>query len=137
MKCLASWPLEALKAQAVAARTYSVSKIGQTVADTTAFQVYGGYSWSANSSKAVDQTKGKVLKYNGSLITAVYSSSNGGYTEASNEVWSSKVPYLIAKKDSMDPQNSWSLKLSKTQIHTWFLNLNSAWFLVVENDRNQ
>ncbi|MCY8402976.1 SpoIID/LytB domain-containing protein [Bacillus sonorensis] len=136
----ARWPLEALKAQAVAARTYSVSKIGQTVADTTAFQVYGGYSWSANSSKAVDQTKGKVLKYNGSLITAVYSSSNGGYTEASNEVWSSKVPYLIAKKDSMDPQNSWSLKLSKTQIHTGSLNLNSAgswWSKTTETNESQ
>ncbi|MGR3208429.1 SpoIID/LytB domain-containing protein [Bacillus glycinifermentans] len=136
----ASWPLEALKAQAVAARTYSVSKIGQTVADTTAFQVYGGYSWSSNSSKAVDQTKGKVLKYNGSLITAVYSSSNGGYTEASNEVWSSKVPYLIAQKDSMDPQNSWSLTLSKTQINTGSLNLSSAdswWSKTTEANASQ
>lgn len=94
----ASWSLEALKAQTVAARTYSITKTGTTVPDTTAFQVYGGYSWNSNTNKAVEQTKGKVLKYNGSLITAAYSSSNGGYTEASNEVWSSSVPYLIAKK---------------------------------------
>lgn len=53
----ASWSLEALKAQTVAARTYSITKTGSTVADTTAFQVYGGYSWNANTTKAVQQTK--------------------------------------------------------------------------------
>ncbi|MCY7945882.1 SpoIID/LytB domain-containing protein [Bacillus atrophaeus] len=126
----ASWSLEALKAQSVAARTYSITKAGSTVADTTAFQVYGGYSWNANSTKAVEQTKGKVLKYNGSLITAAYSSSNGGYTEASNEVWASSVPYLIAKKDTKDPQSTWTLTLSKKQLDTNSLDLNkpASWW---------
>ncbi|MGG0051321.1 SpoIID/LytB domain-containing protein [Bacillus atrophaeus] len=126
----ASWSLEALKAQSVAARTYSITKAGSTVADTTAFQVYGGYSWNANSTKAVEQTKGKVLKYNGSLITAAYSSSNGGYTEASNEVWASSVPYLIAKKDTKDPQSTWTLTLSKQQLDTNSLDLNkpASWW---------
>ncbi|MCY8836078.1 SpoIID/LytB domain-containing protein [Bacillus atrophaeus] len=126
----ASWSLEALKAQSVAARTYSITKAGSTVADTTAFQVYGGYSWNANSTKAVEQTKGKVLKYNGSLITAAYSSSNGGYTEASNEVWASSVPYLIAKKDKKDPQSTWTLTLSKKQLDTNSLDLNkpASWW---------
>ncbi|BBP92661.1 hypothetical protein BsIDN1_62790 [Bacillus safensis] len=55
----ASWNVEALKAQAVAARTYSVKSIGKVVPDTTAFQVYGGYNWYTNSTKAVDATKKK------------------------------------------------------------------------------
>ncbi|WFA04794.1 SpoIID/LytB domain-containing protein [Bacillus sp. HSf4] len=121
----ASWNTEALKAQAVAARTYSVRSTGTTVADTQAFQVYGGYDWNSKTSSIVNATKGQVLKYNGSLISAVYSSSNGGYTEASGEVWSSQVPYLPAKKDTYDPQNSWSMSLNKTQLNKSSLNLKS------------
>ncbi|MEE3678297.1 SpoIID/LytB domain-containing protein [Bacillus safensis] len=114
----ASWNVEALKAQAVAARTYSVKSIGKVVPDTTAFQVYGGYNWYTNSTKAVDATKGKVLKYNNQLISATYYSSNGGYTEASEEVWGNALPYLVAKKDPKDPVNPWTLKLSKKQLST-------------------
>ncbi|MEC1586062.1 SpoIID/LytB domain-containing protein [Bacillus spizizenii] len=121
----ASWQKEALKAQAVAARTYSVSYAGKEVKDTTAFQVYGGYDWNSKTSEVVESTRGKVLKYNGNLISATYSSSNGGYSEASGEVWSSQLPYLIAKKDTYDPQISWSLSLNKTQLDKSILNLKS------------
>ncbi|CUB16489.1 SpoIID/LytB domain-containing protein [Bacillus spizizenii] len=121
----ASWQKEALKAQAVAARTYSVSYAGKEVKDTTAFQVYGGYDWNSKTSEVVESTRGKVLKYNGNLISATYSSSNGGYSEASGEVWSSQLPYLIAKKDTYDPQISWSLSLNKTQLDKSSLNLKS------------
>ncbi len=114
----ASWHVEALKAQSVGARTYSVKSIGKVVPDTTAFQVYGGYNWYTNSTKAVDATKGKVLKYNNQLISATYYSSNGGYTEASEEVWANALPYLVAKKDTKDPVNAWTLKLSKKQLGT-------------------
>ncbi|MCY8941725.1 SpoIID/LytB domain-containing protein [Bacillus atrophaeus] len=134
-----SWPIEALKAQAVAARTYSISSVGKTVADTTAFQVYGGYSWYPNATKAVDGTKGKVLEYSGKLITANYSSSNGGYTEASDEVWGAQVPYLTAKKDTMDPEISWSVSLLKNQMAT-NLNMNdpnSWWSKTTEQNATQ
>ncbi|MGG0720098.1 SpoIID/LytB domain-containing protein [Robertmurraya massiliosenegalensis] len=120
----ALWNLEALKAQAVAARTYSAGSIGTTQPDTQSFQVYGGYDWHPNSSKAVDDTKGKVLKYNGSRISAVYSSSNGGYTESNSNLWgSAQVPYLPAKKDTYDPQNPWSFNFKKEQIDVRKLNL--------------
>ncbi|WP_342499777.1 SpoIID/LytB domain-containing protein [Bacillus sp. FSL M7-0791] len=122
----ASWNVEALKAQAVAARTYSVKSIGKVVPDTTAFQVYGGYNWYTNSTKAVDATKGKVLKYNNQLISATYYSSNGGYTEASEEVWGNALPYLVAKKDPKDPVNPWTLKLSKKQLGTTFTASTAA-----------
>ncbi len=135
----ASWHVEALKAQAVAARTYSVSSIGKVVPDTTAFQVYGGYNWSTNSTKAVDATKGKVLKYNNQLISATYYSSNGGYTEASEEVWSSAFPYLVAKADSKDPVNAWTLKLSKTQLSTSLSTSSPAswWSKTTETNASQ
>lgn len=122
----ASWELEALKSQAVAARTYSAGSIGKTVPDTQAFQVYGGYKWYPNSTQAVKETNGKVLKYNGSLISAVFSSSNGGYTESNSNLWgSTPLPYLPAKKDSFDPQSQWSVDLKKDQIDTRKLNLSN------------
>ncbi|WP_425592941.1 SpoIID/LytB domain-containing protein [Bacillus pumilus] len=135
----ASWHVEALKAQAVAARTYSVNSIGKVVPDTTAFQVYGGYNWYTNSTKAVDATKGKVLKYNNKLISATYYSSNGGYTEASEEVWSSAFPYLVAKTDTKDPKNAWTLKLSKKQLSTSLSTSSPAswWSKTTETNASQ
>ncbi|WP_374720732.1 cell wall-binding repeat-containing protein, partial [Peribacillus tepidiphilus] len=81
----ASWEIEALKAQAVAARTYSVDDIGKTVVDTQSYQVYGGYQWDDRTNQAVNATKGKVLKFKNSkgnleLVQTFFSSSNGGYT---------------------------------------------------------
>nr|WGE01776.1 hypothetical protein P5644_18225 [Bacillus velezensis] len=57
-----------------------------------------------------------MLTYSGRLIDATYSSSNGGYMEAGDEVWGSKVPYLVAKKDTKDPEISWSLTLQKRPV---------------------
>ncbi len=54
-----SWPTEALKAQAVAARTYSIGKMGQTVADTTAFQVYGDTAGIQTPPQPLTEQKGK------------------------------------------------------------------------------
>ncbi|MGY3715208.1 SpoIID/LytB domain-containing protein [Sutcliffiella cohnii] len=118
----ASWGEEALKAQAVAARTYYLRSFsnGGIITDTQTHQVYGGYSIDAYTSKiqrVVDGTKGEVLTYNGSLISAVYSSSNGGHTE-SNEVWgSAPLGYLKAQKDPYDPQHAFSITLEKEQIN--------------------
>ncbi|MFB8735918.1 SpoIID/LytB domain-containing protein [Bacillus sp. SL00103] len=107
----ASWHVEALKAQAVAARTYSVKSIGKVVPDTTAFQVYGGYNWYTNSTKSCRCHKRESAEIQQSAVSATYYSSNGGYTEASEEVWANALPYLVAKKDTKDPVNAWTLKL--------------------------
>ncbi|NGY75625.1 SpoIID/LytB domain-containing protein [Bacillus megaterium] len=72
-----SWHADALKSQAVAARTYALSYASNTIDDTTKYQVYGGYEWYNSTNSAVDETFGKVLKYNGALINSVFSSSNG------------------------------------------------------------
>jgi len=101
-----NYPLEALKAQAVAARTYAVKNIGKLAAqgfdmdDTAANQVYGGYfSEDPRTTKAVDETAGMVLTYDGKIIDAVYSSTCGGYTESAEEAWGRAVPYLVGVPD--------------------------------------
>jgi len=104
-----SWPLEALKAQAVAARTfvsYNTTRhdsLGFDICNTTCCQVYRGInSATANSNAAVDQTYGMFAYYNGSAINACYHSSNGGSTENSGNVWTSTYPYLLAVEDPFE-----------------------------------
>lgn len=80
-----------------------------------------GAQWVA----AVDATDTRVVTYNGALIDAVYSSSSGGYTENSEVVWVSAVPYLRGVPDAADllggnPNASWTRTYSGTQLGTWF-----------------
>lgn len=110
-----SWPIEALKAQAVAARTYAVRYMGSgsyDLVDTSANQVYRGYNPSyTNAIKAVDETAKKVLTCNGSLVQTYYSASNGGYTDIPQHVWSASatlLPYHVIQADPYDTQNAWS-----------------------------
>lgn len=121
--------MDALRAQAIAARTYAIDEVGKTVKDDQSFQVYGGYryyssaaggwvnAWDPNSTRAVNETSGKILKYNGSLVDAVFSSSNGGYTVKNTDEWPSGSPlgYLIAQPDSYD-NYKWTLKVPIKQI---------------------
>lgn len=124
----ASWELEALKAQAVSARNYTIKNIGKhknegfDICDTTHCQVYGGYDGEhPNSNRAIDETKGKVLMYNGELADTYYYSCSGGYTANNEEVWNgSPVPYLRAKEDiySKDtPHSNWTYTLSKSEFN--------------------
>ena len=119
----ASWPLEALKAQAVCARTYAYRNYtaqkhnsqGFDLCNATHCQAYSGMdSVTAESSRAVTETRGEYLWYNGSLIDAVYSSHDGGATESAVNVWGSDVPYLIGKEDSYEASVS-----SKVPNYNW------------------
>lgn len=103
----ASWPLEALKAQAVASRSYALYKV-QTrasqsfdVYDTTTSQVYGGFSGESSSGlEAVLATTGQVLTYNGQVAEALFHANSGGYTESNENIWNTNpMPYLRAVKD--------------------------------------
>jgi stage II sporulation protein D len=96
-----SWSMEALKSQAVAARTYALfhrqtgSDTVFDLGDTTTWQVYGGLEKEAPSTRAaVDATQGQVLTYQGQIINSVFHSCAGGYTENVEDVWSSPLPYL-------------------------------------------
>lgn len=122
-----SFPIEALKAQAVAARNYAFSRVGYCTLkgydfdDTTNYQVYGGYNEAyKNVIAAVDSTKGQTLLYNDKLVETLYGSSDGGYTEDAINVWGNPTPYLISKPDSYDTQG-WpygNVVLSNSQIDT-------------------
>lgn len=107
-----SWPLEALKAQSVAARSYVVSKIASRasnsydVVDTATDQVYRGYnSAHGNVITAVNETQGQVLTVNGSPIIAYYTASNGGQTELAGNAWTKNVSYCTMKDDPYDLAN--------------------------------
>lgn len=108
--------LEALKAQAVAARTYTLRAMDANrakvfdVVDTTADQVYNGSPAARDrSADAVDATRGIVLTSGGALIGAYYTASNGGQTESARNAWgSSGVDYLSVKDDPFDRQNPYS-----------------------------
>jgi len=101
-----SYPVEALKAQAVAARTYALKNLGRhrnlgyDLDDTAHCQVYGGYfSEDRRTNQAVNDTGGLVMTYDGTLIDAVYSSTCAGYTESSEAAWGRAVPYLVSVPD--------------------------------------
>jgi stage II sporulation protein D len=113
-----SWPLEAIKAQIVAARCYALTHMGSTalydVDDTTRFQVYRGIdSESGSQNAAVDQTAGQVLMYGGRVIEAFFSASDGGHTANVSDVFGGSLatyPYLRGVVDPWDivaPRHTW------------------------------
>lgn len=121
----ASWHLEALKAQAVAARSYALYQRQTSantvfdVGDTTTWQVYGGLEEEAASTQqAVNETKGQVLTYNGQIIEAVFHSSSGGHTENVEDVWVSARPYLrgVPDFDNEAPVFQWTETFSADQM---------------------
>ncbi len=113
-----AWPLEALEAQAVCARTFvrghnkHLSSNGFDVCSGVDCQVYnghgsGGAGPSAISDQAVENTAGLCLYYNGSLVQdAVYHSSDGGATEDGANVWGTDTGYLKGKADPYEAQTS-------------------------------
>ncbi len=95
----ASWEFEALKAQAIAARSYALANLGKQakygydLKDNTEDQAYGGASSETNrTNRAIEETKGLVLTYDMKIIPAYYSASAGGMTNTN--AWGSNLPYL-------------------------------------------
>ncbi|MBE5812383.1 MAG: SpoIID/LytB domain-containing protein [Clostridiales bacterium] len=120
-------PLEALKAQAVAARSYAYKSLGKyskwnfDVTNTTSDQAYGGVaSEHSNATKAVDKTRGEFVTYDGKIVSTPFFSTSSGYTESSENVWSSKVPYLVGVEDKYQSKDSeylnWTVEYSKEDI---------------------
>jgi stage II sporulation protein D len=97
--------IEALKAQAVAARSFVMShlKPGEPfdISTTIWDQVYGGVDDTDKTiNKAVESTRGIVATYNGKIIDAKYSSTCGGVTESNDNVWiGERIPYLVSVRD--------------------------------------
>ena len=128
------WPLAALEAQAVCARTYACrtsSHSGFDVCSGTCCQVYygvgsGGAGPSELTDRAVENTAGEMLYYQGELVqNAVYHSSNGGATEDVANVWGSNRGYLRGKEDPFEaeidiPNYEWSVTYTAEEL-AWIL----------------
>lgn len=111
-----SWHMEALKAQAVVARTYGLvsRKSGQwfDLYNDTRSQVYGGIrAESASTNAAVDATQGEVVRSGGALAWTVYHSTSGGKTASREDEWGPPaIPYLVSVADAHDgisPHHTW------------------------------
>ncbi|MEH7416821.1 SpoIID/LytB domain-containing protein [Neobacillus drentensis] len=135
---MASWNKEALKAQAVAARTYAVRYQSSMMDDTVNYQAYGGYTWNSSSTAAVEETNSQYLTYNGKTIDAFYSASNGGMTESNANVWGgTPLPMFPIKQDPYDTKVPWGFTFKKTQMDTTTLDLANPqnwWNSVKEMD---
>ena len=87
-----SWPREALRAQAVAARSYAKTTGGEMYC-TTSHQAYLGFNGeAAATTQAVKDTAGRLVTYAGAVVKAFFFSSSGGHTANIEDVWSSAIP---------------------------------------------
>lgn len=117
----AEWPAQAVRAQAVAARTYAAFEREAAtsyydICDTESCQVYGGVADEhPASTEAVQATRGRVVLYQGQPAFTQFSSSNGGYSSAGSQ------PYLVAQPDpyeasSDNPNDPWTATVTSAQI---------------------
>lgn len=140
--------IEALKAQAITARTYSNGDKGKEIDNGQSYQVYNGYNSNYNNVRnAVDSTRKQIIVYNGNSIdkNAVFSSSNGGMMISKINSWGTAswndIPYLVRQVDNFDSRSAssntnWEFSLNKTQIDLSGLDLTTPetwWPNISEN----
>ena len=125
-----SWPLEALKAQALCARTYAMSSLnkhnssGFDLCTTEHCQVYRGRDrTNATTDRAVEETAGMYVTYEGELTQTFYAASNGGASESSENVWAQPLPYLRGVIDTYEtsiaaniPNYYWTITYTPAEI---------------------
>lgn len=119
----ASWPMEALKAQAVAARSYVLASLDPTrpwdVCASEACQVYRGTAVEhPRSDRAVRATEGIVITYDGAPAAAYYHADSGGTVASAAEVWGRDVPYLRSRNDAhaTSPHRGWTARLDPARL---------------------
>jgi SpoIID/LytB domain protein len=115
------WHSEALKAQAIAARSYALANLnkhgneGYDLKATVEDQVYRGVvSETEETNAAVQTTEGVVIKHENKVVSAFFHSTSGGVTEVSENVWGKPLPYLkvVHDYDDASPQFNWTKKLT-------------------------
>lgn len=96
--------IEALKAQAICARTYAYYRRNSLLSDTANHQAFraGKIGKNPHSDEAIAATRGMVLTYDGKLVNCFYCASNKGETKRSGDVWSTHYPYYVNKADEWD-----------------------------------
>ena len=114
----ASWPMEALKAQAIAARTYTLASLDARrdwdICATIDCQVYRGRdAENPRADRAIADTRGLVLTFGGGFARTYYHADSGGTVASSFEVWGTRAPYLVAIRDvpATSPHRSWRIRI--------------------------
>ncbi len=124
-EAIPSWPLEALKTQAVAARTFALYRASTSsnrlydLDSTVRSQVYKGLeSEYLSTQEAVRATDNEVMTYKGKVILAAFHSSSGGHTENVEDVWSSPLPYLrgVVDYDQTAPVFQWQERFTVNEL---------------------
>lgn len=123
-----SWHMEALKAQAVAARSYTYTRIKMNIeaglnfdlCDTTMSQVYNGFEQETENSRyAVNSTRGLMIYFNNEVINATYFSSSGGVTENAENVWQEARPYFRSVIDTFETEGRvWQRTITFSEIQS-------------------
>jgi stage II sporulation protein D len=119
-----SWPVEELKAQSVAVRSFALTGAvggnGFDLYDDTRSQVYEGLeSEDPRANAAVDATRAQVVMYGGEVAQTFYSACSGGHTESVVNVFGTAIPYLVGVPDPYDfhcPLHTWTLRFSGPEI---------------------
>ncbi len=118
-----NYPIEALKAQALTARSYALTHLnhhwtaGFDLCSTGDCQVYRGLSSEYDSTvRACRETEGKVISYDGKIASTFYYAASGGYTMNSEDVWSTKLPYVRGVKDEYCSEYVWTAAISFTEL---------------------
>ena len=128
--------IEALKAQAVASRSYAVYQITKAgedaeyhVTTTTSSQVYEEGNVPEIIKEAVDETSGQVITYDDEVACAYFFSTSGGHTEASENVWSGKLGYLRGVEDPYEPEiannTNWTVSYTEAELKKMFPSVGS------------
>ena len=137
------FPLAALQAQAIAARTYALKLLGKKksfdVHSTQASQVYLGLeSETPKITKAVRSTSSLAMFYQNKLIDAVFHSSSGGKTENSGNVWKYQLPYLrsVSDYDQNGTKYKWINKFSSTELDNLFPDLGGINGILITKKSN-
>lgn len=128
-----TWPLAALKAQAVASRTYALQQLRPKapfdLKATVSSQVYKGVeSESTPVRQAVTSTRAQVLMHGRQLINAVFHSSSGGMTENSGDLWTRQLPYLVSVPDfdTTSPVSHWEKAFAPEALRQAFAEIGGA-----------
>ena len=140
-EAISTWPIEALKAQAVAARSYALYKRNTQAnniydLDTTiSTQVYKGLnSEYTTTHAAVNSTLGQIMTYEDRVILAAFHSSSGGHTENVEDIWTSPLPYLraVVDYDHQAPVFEWNHVFPVSKIKTLVAGVGNIQAIVPE-----
>lgn len=126
------WPVSAVRAQAIASRTYALKKLkdpsnnkeNYDLSSGVTDQVYRGMEAEDNKAReVVDATEGEVITYQGKVATIFYHDCCGGYTASSKSVWGGAFPYLKAKKENFckgSPHYYWRFRIKRDNLEKIF-----------------